>query len=77
MELAFEFDEKVLVEKLVENLSEFNCACFKYRDQYFTSQVNVVKDKSEIFSFEDKYLKTNSKNTEARCQIRTCLRNVT
>ncbi len=69
MELAFEFDEKVLVEKLVENLSEFNCACFKYRDQYFTSQVNVVKDKSEIFSFEDKYLKTNSKNTEANKRL--------
>lgn len=69
MELAFEFDEKVLVEKLVENLSEFNCACFKYRGQYFSSQVNVVEDKSEIFSFEDKYLKVSAKNKEANKRL--------
>ncbi len=54
--LAFEFDQKVVVEKMVENLREFNCACFSFKGREFVSTVNEVTNKGEIFSFEDKYL---------------------
>ena len=64
VELAFEFDRKVLVEKLVENMREFNCACFAYKNQNFTSCVNEVKNDGTIYSFEDKYLTAKSKNLE-------------
>ncbi len=63
--LAFEFDEKVLVETVVQNLREFNCACFEFRGNVFTSSVNEVKNKTNIFTFEDKYLSDHSENKEA------------
>jgi D-alanine-D-alanine ligase len=56
IELAFRFDEKVVVEKYVENLREFNCAVFAYKENLFVSKVNEVFDKGDIYSFEDKYL---------------------
>lgn len=65
LELAFKFDKKVLVEKLVENLREFNCACFSYGKEVFVSSVNEVKSKSDIYTFEEKYLSSESKNINA------------
>lgn len=65
LELAFEFDIKVLVEEVVQNLREFNCACFCFRGEYITSSVNEVKNKTNIFTFEDKYLTEHSKNKDA------------
>lgn len=56
IELAFEFDQKVVVERLVENLREFNCACFAFQKNLIVSDVCEVTNKGEIFSFEDKYL---------------------
>lgn len=64
IELAFEFDDKIIVEKMVENLREFNCACFMFRDNYFPSNVNEVTNKKDIYTFEDKYLTTSTKNQE-------------
>ena len=63
--LAFEFDKKVVIERFVENLKEFNCACFCYKGNFYPSKVNEVTNKSEIYTFEDKYLSENAKNQEA------------
>ena len=63
--LAFQFDEKVVVEEMVENLKEFNCACFFYKGQYIVSDANEVKNKSEIYSFGDKYLSSTVENKKA------------
>ena len=65
LQLAFAFDNKVLIENLVQNLKEYNCACFKYKNKYFLSSVNEVVNKSGIYSFEDKYLKADNKSREA------------
>ncbi len=65
LDLAFSFDHKVLVEKLVENLREFNCACFMLKEHLFTSFVNEVTNKGEIYSFEDKYLASETNSHEA------------
>ncbi len=67
--LAFEFDSKIVVEKMVENLREFNCACFSFRGECFVSGVNEVKNKGEIYSFDDKYLTTEAKNSEVEKKI--------
>ena len=64
VELALMFDEKILIEKLVENLREFNCACFFFKGRFFTSNVNEVRNKKEIYSFEDKYLSKKDGNQE-------------
>ena len=65
IELAFEFDDKVLVEKMVQNLKEFNCACFAFKKHLFVSNVFEVTNKKEIFSFDDKYLSTSQKSKQA------------
>ena len=56
IELAFNFDKKILIEKKIENLREFNCACLSFKKNLFSSQVNEVLGKGEIYSFEDKYI---------------------
>lgn len=61
IELAFQFDKKVLIEKLVENLREFNCACFCFEDNVFMSKVNEVSLNGDMYTFEDKYLEKNQK----------------
>lgn len=60
VELAFKFDEKIVVEKYVESLREFNCAAFEYKQNLFVSKVNEVFDKGDIYSFEDKYLQVEN-----------------
>lgn len=62
VDVAFEFDEKVLCEEMVTFLREFNCACFNFKGDIFLSRVNEVENKSEIFSFEDKYLSKKNKS---------------
>lgn len=69
VKLAFEFDNKILVEEMVQNLKEFNCACFKFGRDYFTSHVNEVKNKQEIYSFEDKYLTEKGLNAENKGSV--------
>lgn len=69
IQTAFEFDQKVLVEKLVDNLREFNCACFVYKGKLFSSSVNEVSNKSEIYTFQDKYLSENSSKQEAEKKL--------
>ncbi len=65
VELAFSFDTKVLVEKLVENLREYNCACFAHHGDCILSHVAEVTNKGEIFSFEDKYISQSGRSREA------------
>lgn len=64
IELAFKFDKRVLIESLVENLREFNCACFQFKGQRFVSSVNEVVVNDKIYTFDEKYLKSQSNNLE-------------
>ncbi len=65
LELAFSFDKKVVVEKMVQNLQEFNCAAFVYKGEMFVSQVNEVKMSNKIYTFDEKYLSKEPKNGKA------------
>ncbi len=60
LEIAKEYDDKILVEQYLSGCKEFCCACLNLNDKLFLSQVNEVS-KSEIFTFEEKYLKNASK----------------
>ncbi len=53
--VAFSFDEKIIVEDFLENCREFNCAGFRFENKIITSNVCEVH-KDEIFSFDDKYI---------------------
>lgn len=77
VELAFEFDNKIIVEKMVENLREYNCACFFFDGNCFLSKVNEVTGKGEIYSFDDKYLSTESKSRTVEKKLVRRIENMT
>ena len=60
IENALQFDNKIIVEKFVENAREFCCAVIKIKGELFASKVSEV-EKGKIFSFEEKYLMQKSK----------------
>jgi D-alanine-D-alanine ligase len=60
LSFAFEFDERVLIEKYLNDCEEYNCACMMSDDELLCSKVFAV-DKSEIFTFDEKYLRNTSK----------------
>lgn len=77
IDLAFNFDNYVIVEKLVENLREFNCACLMYKDEFLLSNVTEVENDGKIFSFDDKYLSATSKNKETASVLARKIKNLT
>jgi len=65
---AFEFDDKVLIEKYLGNAREFNCACFRFRDKLYLSKCSEVV-KNEIFTFDDKYLNDTKQSNEIEVNL--------
>ena len=61
---SFQFDRRVLVEKYVKNMTEFNCACVHMNGEEKVSSVEEVKKEDEIFSFEEKYLNGGAKKSQ-------------
>ncbi len=60
IENALLFDDKIIVEKFVQNAREFCCAVFSNESEMFESQICEVK-KGKIFTFEEKYLQEKQK----------------
>lgn len=58
LNLAFKYDENVIVEKGLNKYREFNCAIF----EDLLSDIEEVEVRNEIFSFEDKYQSHESKH---------------
>ncbi len=55
LEIAGEYDDKILVEKYLSSCKEYACACMQLNGKLFLSRVDEI-NKKEIYSFEDKYL---------------------
>lgn len=58
LNLAFKYDEYVIVEKALTSYREFNCAIFND----LLSNIEEVEVKDEIFTFKDKYQDQQSKH---------------
>ena len=58
IESAFVYDEKVIVEKFIENAREFAVALTRLQGQPIASNVTEI-DKGKFYSFDDKYLEGN------------------
>lgn len=58
LNLAFKYDEYIIVEKALTNFREFNCAIF----DDLLSDIEEVEVKNEIFTFNDKYQDQQSKH---------------
>ncbi len=66
--LAQKYDDKVLIEKCLENFQEFSAACYFFKGEYILSEVEEVKLVSDIYTFTDKYMH-NDKILENNHQI--------
>ncbi len=58
LDIAFEFDDSIIVEPFVEGIKEFNLAGTKIQEQFVFSMVEEPS-KGEILDFEKKYLDFN------------------
>jgi len=55
VELGFEFDKNLLVERAVTNLVEVNASCFSYKGEVMVSELERPIKSDKILSFNDKY----------------------
>ena len=63
---AFKYDDNIIIEEVIKNVREFNCACFKYNNKFYLSNIEEVTTKNDILTFEDKYIeniKTSTNNS--------------
>lgn len=56
IEEAIKYDNKILVEKCVENLVEINCSVLGTYEYTETSELEEVMGKNEFLSYQDKYI---------------------
>lgn len=52
---VLQYDQKVLVEKCVENLKELNVAIIGDSNNHIISDIELVNNRSEVLTFKDKY----------------------
>ncbi len=55
IEVAFKYDNKLIIEQCLENFREFACAIYKKGDKYIVSDIEEINIKEDIFKFSDKY----------------------
>ena len=56
LELAFEYDRRVLVEKGLDKPIELNCSVMGYDDEVTASPIEMPVNHDEFLDFKDKYL---------------------
>ncbi len=61
IESALNYDEKILVEEVIDNLCELNCSVLGDNYHYEPSQIEEVYSSSSFLTFEDKYLSDGGK----------------
>ena len=57
--IALEFDSKIILEKVVQNLREINCSCIGFGDEVETSLLEEPKNWKTFLTFDEKYLSDN------------------
>ncbi len=56
IEEAIKYDSKILIEKVISDLKEVNCAVLGNAEYQETSLIAQMKTKNEFLTYEDKYL---------------------
>lgn len=62
IEVAINFDEKIIVENFIENCTEMNVAIMGNYKNYEISEVEVPDAKGDMLTFENKYVSGESKS---------------
>ncbi len=66
IDVAKKFDNKILVEKALENFKEINCACLAKKDSIIISSLEEPISYSKFLNFDEKYLKNINKTNLKR-----------
>jgi D-alanine-D-alanine ligase len=66
IEEAMQYDIKIVVEEVVENLIEVNCSVLGNYEYQQTSEIEEVRAKDEILSYNDKYLGNGKKGGKSK-----------
>lgn len=61
IEEATKYDEKILVEEAISNVTELNCSVLGSTSYMETSSIEQVMGKDDILSFNDKYIGSGAK----------------
>ena len=61
IEEAIKYDEKILVEEVIPNMTELNCSVLGSSNYMETSAIEQVMGKDEFLSFNDKYIGSGAK----------------
>lgn len=69
LEVAFGYDNRVLVERWCEGCSEYNCSVMRACGSVQTSSIDTPLGSSEILSFADKYLSSGKMTYNNKADI--------
>lgn len=58
---VFLYSNKLIIEEMVENIKEYNCAAFTFGGKIITSKIEEVTSLNEFLTFEDKYVEKKTK----------------
>lgn len=64
IEIALNFDKKVIIEQVIPNLREINCSCIKVENDLKTSLLEEPKNWKTFLTFDEKYLQPNIDNNK-------------
>ena len=68
--LAFEFDDRIIIERAITSKREFNCCLIKKDGRVLASSIEEPMANGVIISFKDKYMGgKNSKTLKNGCEI--------
>ena len=57
LSLAFELDDKAIIEKYLEGKADINCAAYMRKGEIIVSEPEIASKGEGVYSFADKYLK--------------------
>lgn len=69
IEIAIRYDRKIIVEKSIESPREINCAVMGYDNKVKASLCEEPLGWEELLSYEDKYVKSNTKGAKGDRRI--------
>lgn len=55
LKISLKYDNKIIIEPLLQNFQEFNCAIYKYHNDYIISDIEQIENINPIYTYQDKY----------------------
>lgn len=80
LQVAFQYDKKVLCEQALTDFTELNCAAMRVKGQIVSSAVDCPITAHDILTFEDKYISNEAVgivNKSISGDVKTSVKNMT